>query len=640
MRRIAIVVLGVLLTGTVATVGSVTASAVTPCGANGVFTVDGGTLTCTYDSVGADTFTVPTNGVTALNVVAIGGGGAAGSVGAGGDGASVTSSLVVDSQVAAGQVLDLFVGGGGTNGGGTNGMIGSGSGGGSSTVEPTSAFRIIAGGGGGGDQAAVGGSAGVNADGSGGPGGGVDPDGATGGGGGIGGHSGGGNAVDGGNGNGGPGGHARLHGVGGAGFNGGGFGGTGDTFAESIPGGSGGGGGGGYGGGGGGAGNDVEGGGSGGAGGSIGPAGTVYAAAATGGVAPFGTGGDGSIVISWTGVATPCEKGFSSATGLEPCVPADPGHFVSDTGSTTQSLCQPGSFQNLSGQSSCTPCPAGTTTTAPGATACVTAPDAPKIVPGSASVVEGSGGGVVELNIPVALSQASPDLISVQYRSVFAPNLGGNQADPATDYTAVSGELDFAPGETTHDITIDVNSDSLVEPDEYVIVQLFDPSVNARLGGIYGLGFGTIINDDHASVVPGGASVVEGNAGTTELDVPVTLSNPSTQTVTVQWRTVFVPGAAGNQADPATDYTSASGTVTFTPGETTATVPILVNGDTTIEPDEFLVVQFGKPTNATMGGFYGLGFGIIINDDAGGCATPAASPSRAVEPLVPRPACS
>jgi hypothetical protein len=36
-----------------------------------------------------------------------------------------------------------------------------------------------------------------------------------------------------------------------------------------------------------------------------------------------------------------------------------------------------------------------------------------------------------------------------------------------------------------------------------------------------------------------------------------------------------------------------------------------------VEPDEYFVVQFGNPTNATMGGFWGLGFGGILNDDAG-----------------------
>ena len=75
--------------------------------------------------------------------------------------------------------------------------------------------------------------------------------------------------------------------------------------------------------------------------------------------------------------------------------------------------------------------------------------------------------------------------------------------------------------------------------------------------------------------------------------------------------------SAWGQADPGTDYVPASGTVTFAPGETSKTVPVTVKGDTTAETDEYIVVSFTHPTNARMGGFWGLGFGVITNDDAG-----------------------
>jgi hypothetical protein len=117
------------------------------------------------------------------------------------------------------------------------------------------------------------------------------------------------------------------------------------------------------------------------------------------------------------------------------------------------------------------------------------------------------------------------------------------------------------------------------------------------------------------AIVPGVGSVLEGRSGTTLLHVPVTLSFASTQIVTAQWRTVFVPGAPGHQADPATDYTAASGTVTFAPGETAKTVTITVHGDTLVEPNEYVIVQFGNATNAGIGGVYGLGLGGITNDD-------------------------
>jgi hypothetical protein len=240
-------------------------------------------------------------------------------------------------------------------------------------------------------------------------------------------------------------------------------------------------------------------------------------------------------------------------------------------------------------------------------------PVIPVITPGTGSVLEGNSG-TTNLRVPVTLSNPSTHTVTAQWKTVFVAGAAGNQADPASDYSASSGTVTFAPGSTTANVTIAVNGDTLVERDEYIIVQFGSPT-NGTIGGSYGLGEGVITNDDRPAVVPGTASVLEGNSGTTDLQVPVTLSQPSPETVTAQWRTVFVSGAGGNQADPASDYSPASGTVTFVPGSTTANVMIAVSGDTLVEPDEYIVVQFGSATNATIGGFYGLGQGVITNDD-------------------------
>jgi hypothetical protein len=158
-----------------------------------------------------------------------------------------------------------------------------------------------------------------------------------------------------------------------------------------------------------------------------------------------------------------------------------------------------------------------------------------------------------------------------------------------------------------------VAGDNDIEPTEYIVTSFHD-ATNAIMGGYWGLGFGVITNDDNA-VLPGAVSVLEGASGSTTLLVPVTLSNPSPVTVTVQWNTLVAVGAPAGQADPATDYVAASGTVTFAPGETSKTVTVLVNGDATAEADEYVVVSFHDATNAYVGGFWGLGFGTITNDD-------------------------
>jgi hypothetical protein len=118
-------------------------------------------------------------------------------------------------------------------------------------------------------------------------------------------------------------------------------------------------------------------------------------------------------------------------------------------------------------------------------------------------------------------------------------------------------------------------------------------------------------------IVPGAATVVEGNVGDLVLEIPVALSAPSGATVTAQWRTLFGPGVEPPAAaEPGVDFEAGSGTVTFAPGETSATIEMGVTGDVLDEPDEFIVVSLTNPTNARMGGYWGLGFGVIGDDDA------------------------
>ena len=237
------------------------------------------------------------------------------------------------------------------------------------------------------------------------------------------------------------------------------------------------------------------------------------------------------------------------------------------------------------------------------------APAPPVILPRAASVREGNSA-TTNLAVPVTLSYASGSTVTAHWATNSAPGAPVGQADPATDFTPASGIVTFAPGQTAQSLTISVNGDRLVEPDESIVLSFTQPT-NATVGTFT---FPVIVNDDLAFVVPGGATVAEGNSATTNLLVPVTLSNPSSQTITVDWRTASVSGPPPH-ADPATDFTVASGVVTFAPGETAKTVTISVNGDTLVEPAEWIVVSFNHPTNAKMGGFWGLGFGVIANDD-------------------------
>ena len=95
--------------------------------------------------------------------------------------------------------------------------------------------------------------------------------------------------------------------------------------------------------------------------------------------------------------------------------------------------------------------------------------------------------------------------------------------------------------------------------------------------------------------------VLEGNSGTTNAIFTVSLSNPSSQPVTVQYATTDGIGPTGaTVAD--TDYIPISlHTLTFQPGQaTTQQIAVQVVGDTKSEPDENFFVNLSTPTNGTL----------------------------------------
>ena len=61
------------------------------------------------------------------------------------------------------------------------------------------------------------------------------------------------------------------------------------------------------------------------------------------------------------------------------------------------------------------------------------------------------------------------------------------------------------------------------------------------------------------------------------------------------------------------DYNSTSSTLSFAPGQTNATITVVVNGDTKFEPDETFVVNLSSAVNATISDSQGQG--TILNDD-------------------------
>src|SRR5262249_35743499 len=129
-------------------------------------------------------------------------------------------------------------------------------------------------------------------------------------------------------------------------------------------------------------------------------------------------------------------------------------------------------------------------------------------------------------------------------------------------------------------------------------------------------GTGTIVNDDPLPTI--GITQIffpEGNAGQSTQVFQLTLSRPSYQAVTVDYATADGTATAGS------DYLAAAGTVTFAPGQTSATVLVVVLGDRLLAPHETFYLNLPNPVGATVGaGIYGTA--TIQNDDHAPVANP------------------
>jgi hypothetical protein len=183
---------------------------------------------------------------------------------------------------------------------------------------------------------------------------------------------------------------------------------------------------------------------------------------------------------------------------------------------------------------------------------------------------------------------------------------GNGTATAGADYTATSGTLNFADGVTSQTFNVSITSDSLDESNETISLSLSSPGGGASLDTPSSAVL-TIVDDDPPPTLSvNDVTVTEGNNGATDADFVVALSPASGRSVTVNYST------ANGTATSAVDYVATSGTLTFSPGETTKTVTVAAIADTSIEPDETFFLDLSGATNATIVDAQGTG---TIKDD-------------------------
>jgi hypothetical protein len=90
-------------------------------------------------------------------------------------------------------------------------------------------------------------------------------------------------------------------------------------------------------------------------------------------------------------------------------------------------------------------------------------------------------------------------------------------------------------------------------------------------------------------------TVVEGDTGSVNAQLPVRLSGPSARVVKVNYALRGFPATEGQ------DFTGGTGSLVFQPGETSKSVSVPVLGDNIDEPDESLTLQLSNPAGARFG---------------------------------------
>jgi ribosomal protein L35AE/L33A len=222
----------------------------------------------------------------------------------------------------------------------------------------------------------------------------------------------------------------------------------------------------------------------------------------------------------------------------------------------------------------------------------------PTISIGNVSVTEGNSG-TANASFAVTLSAASGFTVTVNYATA------NGTATASSDYSTRTGTVSFAPGTTAQTISVPIAGDTTNEPTESFVVNLSAPS-NATIADAQAIG--TIADNDTVSLSINNPSVTEGNSGTQNMTFTVTKTGATVQTVTVAYAT-----ANGTAVQPG-DYSSRSGTLTFSAGTATQSFTVPIVGDTLDEDNETVLVNLSGATVAVISDNQGVG--TITDNDA------------------------
>lgn len=216
------------------------------------------------------------------------------------------------------------------------------------------------------------------------------------------------------------------------------------------------------------------------------------------------------------------------------------------------------------------------------------------------SVVEGDAG---TTNLVFDVTLSGPATGAEEF---VATTVDGSATD-VDDYEPFATQpITFDVGETVGQVTVIVNGDTDIEPDENLTLDVAAASAPST---VLDSGTGTITNDDGVIAVSvDDVTAAEGNGGTTNFTFTVSLAEPPLGTESIR-----VSTSDGTATTADNDYVAKSQDIAFTGPGQTASFTVVVNGDTDVEPNETFNVNLSMPVGLVI--VDGQGVGTITNDD-------------------------
>jgi hypothetical protein len=207
--------------------------------------------------------------------------------------------------------------------------------------------------------------------------------------------------------------------------------------------------------------------------------------------------------------------------------------------------------------------------------------------------------------ITIVRSGGSNSGVSVQYAT------SNGSATSGADYSSASGTISFGAGETEKTFTVAISEDSLFEGNETIQLTLSN-AVGASLGAIATAEL-TITDNDGPPVVQLSSGYYTVAEGVAQAVITVTRTGGSNGGITVAYATTN--GTAGNS-----DYSIATGVLTFDAGETSKTFVIPIADDLEVESSETVNIEI---TNAGGGALLGAQTQAVLtitDNDTAACA--------------------